>query len=320
MVSGAIAPDHVFDTLRKHGYFYLTELEHVIPSRLFKALHEKTRKFFASPLEKKMAYYIGASPNHRGYVPVTEKGAYSDEKIRAYEAFDIGYDSATLPGDEGRGFDLVGPNRYPAHVDGMEGAMKAYYDANLHIGTEILRLVARASQLEETHFDRHITRPASQLRLIHYLENDVLVGQDDVSMGAHTDYEVFTIMHQSSPGLLAFDRLTRTWKNMPVFKNTLLVLAGDMLEFMSGGHIKSLLHRVVSTGEERYSFPFFMNLDFETELTVLPAWGRSNERVVVGHHLLGNLYRDFPYIKKRVDTGQWVLDFPIPSHNQYEQV
>jgi len=317
MVNGAITPDHVFDTLRKHGYFYLTRLEQVVPPRLFKSLHEKARHFFASPLEQKMAYYIGASPNHRGYVPVTEKGAYSDEKIRAYEAFDIGYDSAEAPG---RGFKLVGPNRYPGHVDGMDAALQAYYDANLRIGTELLRLIARASQLEDSHFDRYITRPASQLRLIHYLENDVLVGQDDASMGAHTDYEVFTIMHQSAPGLLAFDQVGRSWKNMPVFKNTLLVLAGDMLEFMSGGHIKSLLHRVVSTGEERYSFPFFMNLDFDTELTVLPAWGRSDKSVVVGHHLLGQLYRDFPYIKERVDSGQWVLDFAIPSHNEYEQI
>ena len=320
LASGAVAPDQVFETLRDHGYFYLARLEHMIAPQLFKALHEKTRKFFASPLEQKMAYYIGASPNHRGYVPVTEKGAYSDEKIRAYEAFDIGYHSSEKPGGQRRGFDLVGPNRYPGHVEGMEAALDAYYNANLRIGSEILRLIARASQLEDSHFDRYITRPASQLRLIHYLENDVLVGQDDVSMGAHTDYEVFTIMHQSAPGLLAFDRSTRTWRNMPVFKNTLLVLAGDMLEFMSGGHIKSLLHRVASTGEERYSYPFFMNLDFETELTVLPAWGRSAKSVVVGHHLLGQLYRDFPYIKERVDTGQWVLDFPIPSHNEYEQM
>ncbi|HWW71487.1 MAG TPA: 2OG-Fe(II) oxygenase family protein [Duganella sp.] len=320
LAAGVVAPDDVFDTLRDHGYFYLAKLERVIPPPLFKTLHEKARQFFGSPLEQKMAYYIGASPNHRGYVPVTEKGAYSDERIRAYEAFDIGYDSAEPAGRARRGFDLIGPNRYPAHVGGMEAALTAYYDANLRLGTEILRLIARASRLEASHFDRHMTRPACQLRLIHYLENDVLVGQDDASMGAHTDYEVFTIMHQSSPGLLAFDRATRTWKNMPVFKNTLLVLAGDMLEFMSGGHIKSLLHRVVSTGEERYSFPFFMNLDFETELTVLPAWGRSDKSVVVGHHLLGQLYRDFPYIKERVDTGQWVLDFPIPSHNQYEQL
>lgn len=320
MAAGVIAPDQVFDTLRDHGYFYLTKLERVIPPKLFKTLHEKTRRFFGSPLEQKMAYYIGASPNHRGYVPVTEKGAYSDERIRAYEAFDIGYDSAESSGRARRGFELIGPNRYPGHVDGMEQALTEYYDANLRLGTEILSLIARASQLEAGHFDRYITRPASQLRLIHYLENDVLVGHDDASMGAHTDYEVFTIMHQSAPGLLAFDRSTRTWKNMPVFKNTLLVLAGDMLQFMSGGHIKSLLHRVVSTGEERYSFPFFMNLDFETELTVLPAWGRSDKSVVVGHHLLGQLYRDFPYIKERVDTGQWVLDFPIPGHNQYEQM
>jgi len=82
-------------------------------------------------------------------------------------------------------------------------------------------------------------------------------------MGAHTDYEVFTMIHQTSPGLVAFDRSSKTWMPMPVFKNTLLIIAGDMLELMTSGSIKSLLHRVSSNGEERYSFPFFMNLDFE---------------------------------------------------------
>ncbi|MEM7645051.1 MAG: hypothetical protein AAF366_21445, partial [Pseudomonadota bacterium] len=40
---------------------------------------------------------IGESPNHRGYVPFTEKGDYPDEVNRNYEAFDLGLD---LPADD----------------------------------------------------------------------------------------------------------------------------------------------------------------------------------------------------------------------------
>jgi len=314
----ALPPERLMETLHSFGYFYLANLDLVIPPHLFKSLKEGAEDFFASPLSAKMAYYIGKSDNHRGYVPTTEKGDYSDEKLRAYEAFDIGYDTPHPPARDGRDYKLIGPNSYPSHVPGMEEALKAYYSANFQLSLRILHLIARGSGVDAHYFDRYTTRPASQLRLIHYLPNDVLVDPGDVSMGAHTDYEVFTVMHQSSPGLMAFDRTTQTWKHMPVFKNTLLVLAGDMLEFMTGGHVRSLLHRVVSTGEERYSFPFFMNLDFETELTVLPAYGSSDRSVVVGHHLLGQLYRDFPYIRNRVDTGQWRLDFSIPSQNEFE--
>ncbi|MDF3933464.1 isopenicillin N synthase family dioxygenase [Pseudomonas citronellolis] len=302
------------------GYFYLSDLDALIPPPLFKSLSEVSGRFFASSLREKMAYYIGESTHHRGYVPSTEKGAYSDEKIRAYEAFDIGFDAPELPSSRRKGFELVGPNSYPPHVPGMEEVLSSYYCANFTIGRQILRLIARESGLAEDYFETYLTRPASQLRLIRYFPNDVLVNSDDASMGAHTDYELFTIMHQSSPGLVCYDRQRQCWQPMPVFKNTLLVLVGDMLQFLTNGQVKSLLHRVVTTGEERYSFPFFMNLDFETRLRALPCYGRCDETVVVGQHLLAQLYRDFPYIKRRIDSGEWAVDFPIPDFNKYEQV
>ena len=318
ITSRALSPEELIETLRVSGYFYLTNLGDVISPQLFRSMKETSANFFASPLDAKMSYYIGDSNNHRGYVPTSEKGLYGDEKARFYEAFDIGHDAPStetgLPI-----YRLIGPNRYPEHVPGMKQTLESYYRASLQIGTQILRMVARASRLNESYFDRYTTRPASQLRIIHYLQNDVLVN-DDVSMGAHTDYEIFTVLHQTSPGLMAFDRATRSWKQLPVFKDTLLVFAGNMMELMTGGHVKSLLHRVVSTGEERYSYPFFMNLDFETTLGVLPAFGTSDKRVVVGHHLLGQLYRDFPYIKDRIDGGRWNVDFTIPGHNEYDEI
>ncbi|MFC7965679.1 isopenicillin N synthase family dioxygenase [Streptomyces cinereoruber] len=320
IISGDVTPAHVLETLAETGYFYLSDLDKVISPQLFKALQDVSKSFFDSSLESKMEYYIGDSDHHRGYVPVTEQGAYGDESIRTYEAFDIGYEAEPLPSDRSLGFELIGPNRYPARIDGMAATAEAYYAANFTVSRHLLRLIARGVGEDEEYFDRWITRPASQLRLIHYVPNDVLVNSDDTSMGAHTDYELFTLIHQTSPGLLAYDRPTRTWRNMPVFKNTLLVLGGDMLQFLTGGKVKSLLHRVITTGEERYSFPFFMNLDFETELRVLPKFGASDERITVGHHLLGQLYRDFPYIKERVDSGKWPVDFAIPDRNVFEQL
>lgn len=315
-----LAPERLLDTLQTYSYFYLSGLDHIIPPRLFKSLRDVAGHFFASPLHVKMGYYIGDSAHHRGYVPVTEKGAYGDEKQRVYEAFDIGYEAPELPSHQRKGFELVGPNRYPSHVPAMESTLTTYYRANFEISQTLLRLIARGSGLSDRHFDPHITRPASQLRLLHYLANDVQVHSHDASMGAHTDYELFTILHQTSPGLVAYNRQAQRWQHMPVFKNALLVLVGDMLQFLTNGRLKSLLHRVVATGEERYSFPFFMNLDFETRLQPLPQYGRSDETVVVGHHLLGQLYRDFPYIKRRIDSGVWPVDFAIPERNAFEQV
>ncbi|MGW2018247.1 isopenicillin N synthase family dioxygenase [Streptomyces sp. NPDC001927] len=320
ILSGDVTPAHILEALADTGYFYLSDLDQVISPLLFKSLQDVSKSFFDSSTESKLEFYIGDSDHHRGYVPVTEQGTYGDESIRTYEAFDIGYDAEPLPPSSSLGFELVGPNRYPSHIAGMAETAEAYYAANFAISRQILRLIAQGVGQGEDHFDPWITRPASQLRLIHYVANDVLVNSGDTSMGAHTDYELFTLIHQTSPGLLAYDRATDTWRSMPVFKNMLLVMGGDMLQFITGGKVKSLLHRVVTTGEERYSFPFFMNLDFETELSVLPQFGESDERIVVGHHLLGQLYRDFPYIKERVDSGKWPVDFEIPDRNVFEQL
>ena len=57
-----------------------------------------------------MRYYIGNSYNHRGYVPVTEKGSYSDEEVRLYEAFDLSYElEGYIPDEE---FNLKGVNQW----------------------------------------------------------------------------------------------------------------------------------------------------------------------------------------------------------------
>ena len=317
---GTVTSEMMLDAVRNFSYFYVSDLNELIPPSMFKSLKEQSEEFFALPESQKMNYYIGSSSNHRGYVPISEKGAYSDETMRVYEAFDLGFECRETSSDSRRGFTLVGANRYPSEIPGLEATLKAYFSANLKIGKTLLDILATNSGLDSGYFDKFTTRPASQLRLLHYLKNDALVAHDDVGMGAHTDYEVFTIIHQTSPGLAAYHRASKTWKQMPIFKNTLLVMAGDMLELMTSGSIKSLLHRVSPSGEERYSFPFFMNLDFETKLGNLPAYEKSENEIVVGHHLIGQLYRDFPYIKDRIDSGSWDVDFPIPGHNDFEKI
>ena len=116
--------------------------------------------------------------------------------------------------------------------------------------------------------------------------------------------------------------------DLPVFKNTILMMVGDMMDFMTNGYLKSFPHRVINGGKKRFSVPFFMNLDFDTKIKILPKFKNYSlnnpkprvvpEQIIVGHHLLGQLYRDFPYLKAKIDKGVWDIPFQIPLHNIFE--
>src|SRR5687768_22369 len=60
------------------GFFYLTG--HRVPEPSVERLLAQARRFFALSTEKKLAYYIGLSSNHRGYVPPGEEVFYGGSR------------------------------------------------------------------------------------------------------------------------------------------------------------------------------------------------------------------------------------------------
>ena len=84
-----------------------------------------------------------------------------------------------------------------------------------------------------------------------------------VGIGAHTDFECFTLMHQTAPGLQILPRMpppggddgdgdgdgggrhSREWMDMPVRRSEFVVIVGDMLERLTNGALLATPHRVV---------------------------------------------------------------------------
>ncbi len=83
--------DRFISVLKEFGHIHITNITD--PEFVLGAVRLKrvAQKLFALSYENKMQFYIGDSIGHRGYVPVTEKGEYADEKARVYEAYDIGF-------------------------------------------------------------------------------------------------------------------------------------------------------------------------------------------------------------------------------------
>ena len=113
------------------------------------------------------------------------------------------------------------------------------------------------------------------------------------------------------------------WMPAPPLEGTFTVNIGDMLEAWSNGRLRATLHRVVSDGRERYSLPFFVAADYDAVVApareLVPAGQRPAYRpMVAGHHLLGQLLRDFPYLRARRERGLMPLPFAVPEGNPFE--
>lgn len=297
------------DAARHVGFAQI--VGHGIDPSLFEALLERTRAFFALPDEEKQRVHIGRSTNHRGYVPPGEE-IFSAGTVDAKEAFDLSVD---LPADDPRylaGHPLLGPNQWP-DLPGFPAAVMAWYDAVFALSRKILRAFAVALGEPADRFERHVTTPPSQLRLIHYPYDPAAA--DRPGIGAHTDYECFTLLRPTAPGLEVLNA-AGDWIDVPLIEGAFVLNVGDLLEIWTNGEYVATTHRVRKVAEERYSFPLFVNVDADTVVAPLDAFaGNGNApkpAVIAGEHLFAQTAQSFRYLQDRLARGEVTL--PEGSH------
>ncbi|MFA5122038.1 isopenicillin N synthase family dioxygenase [Zavarzinia sp.] len=285
---------------REVGFLYVAG--HGMAPELFDGLLDAAKRFFAQPVPEKMKVYIGQSTNHRGYVPVGEEILYGGSKDLK-EAYDL---SGDLPADDPdylAGNPMLGPNQWP-ELAGFKDQVGAYYRAVLQVGRDLLRGFALALGQEPALFDGYVTKPPSQLRMIHYPYNPE--AKDVIGMGAHTDYECFTLLHATGPGLEVLNGAGE-WIDVPPVPGAFIVNIGDMLETWTNGQFVATSHRVRKVKEERYSFPLFFNVDYYTRVAPLPCFttegATPRPALIAGEHLFAQTAQSFNYLKKKLDDG-----------------
>ncbi|MCV7284659.1 isopenicillin N synthase family oxygenase [Mycolicibacterium wolinskyi] len=290
---------------REVGFFYISGTG--MPEALFDTMLSAVKEFFALPIEEKMRSYIGLSRCHRGYVPVGEEGLETGTPDLK-EAFDTALDLPADDPDYLADNPMLGPNTWP-DVPGFAEAVTAYYHAVLAVGHRLLWAFAVALGEDPDTFAQHATKTPSQLRLIHYPYNPD--AEDSQGIGAHTDYECFTLLKPTAPGLEVMNGAGQ-WIDVPPIPGTFVVNIGDMLELWTNGTFVATSHRVRRVKEERYSFPLFFNVDYFTEVKPLPQFvteGMTTTRPALraGEHLFAQTAQTFAYLRARIQRGELAL-------------
>jgi len=276
------------------------------PDATIEHLLEFTQTIFALPSEAKMRAYIGLSRCHRGYVPPGEEIAY-DGTVDLKEAFDTALDLPADDPDYVEGNPMLGPNMWP-EIEGFAESVTDYYARAMDVGRLLFRALALAMGEAPDFFDGITTRTPSQLRLVHYPFDDAAI--DAVGFGAHTDFECFTLLKPTAPGLEVMNA-DGVWIDAPPIDGTLVMNIGDLFETWTSGYFVATSHRVRKVAEERYSLPLFVNVDYDTIVEPLEQFRTTGDPVrrplCAGEHLFAQTAQSFQYLCTKLENGTLVL-------------
>jgi isopenicillin N synthase-like dioxygenase len=248
--------------------------------RLFQLPESETRKLWRQKFDP-------AHPNvYRGWFPL-QSGF-----LTAKEGIDMGADvayGATVVHDDDPLREAT-PLPSEETLPGWRASAAAYYRAMDEVSRALMRSIARGLSLQEQFFDNAFDRGLSTLRLLRYpirtdaeqtarTDPSVWVTHDGsrfyVNGAAHVDSGFLTLLAQDGISGLQARHRDGTWLDVPPTDEGLAVNFGKVLERWCGGRIKATEHRVIGSGRERMSIPFFYEARADAEIRPLPVDGAA---------------------------------------------
>lgn len=240
----------------------------------------------------------------RGYMPTRTEfglrcgGDPDDKEVMAFGSYhNVGVDAVA-------GYLDAAEQYYAACQDvgyALMHALSVYLDPEGDERAYMLGLFRDADgrRIDDSHM-RHIRYPGTAKRMA----------------CAHTDSNMLSLLPAAtSRGLEVQDNQGR-WIPVETEEGDLVVNAGDMLNFISGGKILSTLHRVENRFSDptryRHSMPFFYHPDHTQELKILDSCAQepADRRMfpharITGYALLYELLSTYKVIPPDVSLAQW---------------
>lgn len=273
--------DQIRSACTNSGFFNI--IGHKVPIAARSGVLKQAERFFKDlPAAKRAPLHIQNSSLMRGWEPSDssyvnpadwEEAAAPETK----EGFNWGYETALDPtGGDGEYIELDGSkengNVWPSESDlpGFFDGIRTYYGEILALARHLFRLFALSLDLPENHFDDMMTHPGGIARLLYYPPSkdpkpfDPTIADKEVGLGAHSDYECFTLLLSSSTTGLEILSPDGVWTPAPAPEGSLIVNVADFMMRWTNGVYRSTVHRVVNrTAEERFSVPFFFSVNYD---------------------------------------------------------
>lgn len=297
---------------RDCGFFYITG--HGVGEALQQRLEDLSRRFFAQPVEEKLAIRMALGGRAwRGYFAVGDEltSGRPDLKEGLYFGAELDEEHELVKSRT----PMHGRNLFPANLPLFRETVLEYMEAMTEIGHRLMAGLALSLGLAEDYFaERYTAEPLALFRIFNYPPDRAPLEQKSWGVGEHTDYGVLTILKQDDSGGLQVKSQSR-WRDAPPLPGAFLCNIGDMLDRMTAGLYRSTPHRVQNPGRrDRLSFPFFFDPNFNArvqpiELNVsLPddkqeRWDRSSVhefKGTYGEYLLRKVARVFPQLRQEV--------------------
>lgn len=252
------------------GFAYI--VHHGVDRSLRDSVFEASKRFHALPLVVKQRTALNST--HRGYIEInTSTDVTSDlaevTKPNQSASFMMMREDP-VPDPETY---LSGPNQWP-DLTGFRECCEAYVVELQSLAFRLMGLALDACGVTDRQILKAFQPPTLWLRLLHYPPQPAQAPEDLYGSAPHRDFGCLTILAQDDVGGLQVQTPDGNWIDVPPMKDAFIVNVGDMLHRLSNGRLLSTPHRVINTtGQERYSVPFFYDPHVTTDIAPLPGTG-----------------------------------------------
>ncbi|PFH49506.1 hypothetical protein AMATHDRAFT_147566 [Amanita thiersii Skay4041] len=256
------------------GFFYVKN--HGIPEDVIGDVVEMSKRFFDLPLESKMKIENKTTGNLKGYAPLLSVNSDSEGAGDLHEGLQLGWeeiDQSMASRDKDINGTMTGTNVWPKEIPNFRETVLTYYHTAIQLGKLLFPIFALALELPENFFEDKTRYSAAIMSLLHYPPQTGYVDDRVIGIGAHTDWECFTILWQE-PGIQALQVLNTSnqWVNVPPIEETLVINLGDQFARWTNDVFKSTVHRAINrSGVRRYSVPLFFGTDYNVKLEPIPS-------------------------------------------------
>ncbi|KAI1162183.1 2OG-Fe(II) oxygenase [Nemania serpens] len=287
----------VRDAATNNGFFYIKN--HGIPSEIPEAACERLLEFFRQPRAIKERANISQSRYFNGYKPPESQRINPFESVDVRETFSWTYDPRYDPS-------VPDPAAIPpriaqylrcedfhweatANLPRFKEDIVRYWRSCLAVARALVRTFALSLDLPEDFFADKFTHPDTALALNYYppllpaAQASVSQGEAEVSIGSHTDFQLFTILWQDDNGGLQVLNRQGQWINARPVPGTFVVNIADYMQRITNDRYVSTVHRAQNySGRERISMPFFFGFNLNESCGVLDGCVAEGEEKKYG--------------------------------------